>query len=91
MLLDSLVPVLRKLDFLEPLEQLALADVGPNSSDWEVAIALMGIGQHSAGAFITSMLEPAEKVLRPPTSGSVALVSLSLDSTLAGRTIRRML
>ena len=72
-LLDSLLPVLRKLEFLEARERVALAEVGPKSKDWEVAIALTRIGQHSSGEFISAMLEMAEKVLPSVPSDSVAL------------------
>lgn len=74
-LLDCMLPVLRKLEFLEAPEQLALAVVNPSSKDWEVAIALMRIGQHSAGEFISAMLEMAEKVLPPAPADPVGPVS----------------
>jgi len=74
-LLACLLPVLRKLEFLEGPEQLALADVNPSSKDWEVAIALMRIGQHSSGEFISAMLEMAEKVLPPAPADPVSPVS----------------
>ena len=67
--------MLRKLDFTDPPEQLALSDVGPNSSDWEVAVALMRIGQHSSGEFISAMLGMAEEVLPPPLHAAVGPVS----------------